>query len=50
MVRHHRGLSGGFAGFFQRPFVEIEARRGAPGIDLYDEDDAAPVLPDEGGV
>ncbi len=47
VVRHHRGLTGGFAGFFQRPFVEIEARRGAPGIDLYDEDDAAPVLPEE---
>jgi flagellar biosynthesis GTPase FlhF len=47
VIRHHRGLTGGFAGFFQRPFVEIEARRGAPGIDLYDEDDAAPVLPDE---
>jgi flagellar biosynthesis GTPase FlhF len=47
VIRHHRGLTGGFAGFFQRPFVEIEARRGAPGIDLYDEDDAAPALPDE---
>jgi hypothetical protein len=47
VIRHHRGLAGGFAGFFQRPLVEIEARRGAPGIDLYDEDDAAPVLPDE---
>ncbi len=47
VIRHHRGLTGGFAGFFQRPFVEIEARRGAPGIDLYDEDDAAPVLPEE---
>jgi flagellar biosynthesis GTPase FlhF len=47
VIRHHRGLTGGFAGFFQRSFVEIEARRGAPGIDRYDEDDAAPVLPDE---
>ena len=25
VIRHHRGLTGGFAGFFQRPFVEIEA-------------------------
>jgi flagellar biosynthesis protein FlhF len=50
VIRHHRGLTGGFAGFFQRPFVEIEARRGAPGIDLYDEDDAAPVLPEEAAL
>jgi flagellar biosynthesis protein FlhF len=47
VVRHHRGLTGGFAGFFQRPFVEIEARRGDAGqlLDRYDEDDAAPALP-----
>jgi flagellar biosynthesis GTPase FlhF len=50
VIRHHRGLTGGFAGFFQRPFVEIEARRGAPGIDLYDGDDAAPVLPEEAAL
>lgn len=47
VIRHHRGLTGGFAGFFQRPLVEIEARRGVPGIDRYDEDDAAPVMPDD---
>lgn len=49
VIRHHRGLSGGFAGFFQKAFVEIEARRGDPGgslLDRYDEDDAAPALPD----
>ncbi len=48
VIRHHRGLSGGFAGFFQKAFVEIEARRGDPGgslLDRYDEDDAAPALP-----
>jgi flagellar biosynthesis GTPase FlhF len=46
VVRHHRGLTGGFAGFFQRPFVEIEARRGDGRLlDRYDEDDAAPALP-----
>jgi hypothetical protein len=48
VVRHHRGLTGGFAGFFQKSFVEIEARRGDPGgslLDRYDEDDAAPALP-----
>ena len=49
VIRHHRGLSGGFAGFFQKAFVEIEARRGDPGgslLDRYDEDDAAPALPE----
>jgi hypothetical protein len=45
VIRHHRGLTGGFAGFFQRPLVEIEARRGVPGIDRYDEEEAAPALP-----
>ena len=49
VIRHHRGLTGGFAGFFQRPLVEIEARRGVPGIDRYDEDEAAPALPDDEG-
>ncbi len=47
VVRRHRGLTGGFAGFFQRPFVEIEARRGGGGqlLDRYDEDEATPALP-----
>ncbi len=45
VIRRQSGLTGGFAGFFQRPYVEIEARRGNPGIDRYDEDDAAPALP-----
>lgn len=50
VIRHHRGLTGGFAGFFQRSFVEIEARRGDAGgqlLDRYDEDDPAPALPEE---
>jgi flagellar biosynthesis protein FlhF len=50
VIRHHTGLTGGFAGFFQRPFVEIEACRGGGGsqlLDRYDEDDAAPALPGE---
>lgn len=47
VIRRQAGLRGGFAGFFQRPYVEIEARRGTPGIDRYDEDDAAPALPSE---
>lgn len=46
VVRREKGLTGGFAGFFQRPFVEIEARRGTPAIDCYDNDDGAPELPD----
>ncbi len=48
VIRHHRGLTGGFVGFFQKSFVEIEARRGDPGgslLDRYDEDGAAPALP-----
>ena len=51
VLRHHRGLTGGFAGFFQKSFVEIEARRGDPGgslLDRYDEDGAAPALPGDG--
>jgi flagellar biosynthesis GTPase FlhF len=45
VVRREKGLTGGIAGFFQRPFVEIEAKAGTPRVDLYDEDGAAPVLP-----
>jgi len=48
VIRRQRGLAGGFVGFFQRPFIEIEARRGVPGIDRYDEDDAAPAMPEYG--
>lgn len=51
VIRHHRGLTGGFAGFFQKAFVEIEARRGDPGgslLDRYDEDEATPALPGDG--
>jgi flagellar biosynthesis GTPase FlhF len=43
VVRHHKGLTGGIAGFFQRPFVEIEARPGTSRVDRYD--DAEPALP-----
>lgn len=43
VVRHHKGLTGGIAGFFQRPFVEIEARPGTPRVDRYD--DVEPALP-----
>ncbi|HME04696.1 MAG TPA: hypothetical protein VKG38_16865 [Solirubrobacteraceae bacterium] len=37
ILRRRSGLTGGIAGFFQRRFVEIEARPGAPRIDLYDD-------------
>jgi flagellar biosynthesis GTPase FlhF len=45
VLRRRKGLSGGIGGFFQRPFVEIEARQGAARIDLYDEATGAPALP-----
>jgi hypothetical protein len=41
IVRRREGLTGGIAGFFQRPFVELEATEGGPRIDLYDEQDAS---------
>jgi flagellar biosynthesis GTPase FlhF len=48
VVRHEKGLTGGFAGFFRRPFVEIEAQRGAPRFDRYDdeEEEYAGALPE----
>ncbi len=46
VVRREKGLTGGFAGFFQRPFVEIEAKAGTPRVDRYDEAGGAPALPD----
>jgi flagellar biosynthesis GTPase FlhF len=37
VVRRREGLTGGVLGFFQHPFVEIEAMPGGPGVDVYDE-------------
>ena len=37
VVRQRDGLMGGVGGFFQQRFVEVEARRGVPRIDVYDE-------------
>ncbi len=37
IVRRREGLTGGVLGFFQRPYVEIEAMAGTVGIDVYDE-------------
>jgi flagellar biosynthesis GTPase FlhF len=41
IVRRREGLTGGVLGFFQRTYVEIEAMSGAPGVDVYDEDESA---------
>jgi flagellar biosynthesis GTPase FlhF len=41
VVRQREGLGGGVAGFFQRPCVEVVARRGRPSLDAYDERPAA---------
>ena len=38
ILREREGLMGGINGFFAQRFVEIEARAGAPRIDLYDEE------------
>ena len=46
IVRRREGLTGGVLGFFQRPYVEIEAMAGTAGIDVYDEaESVAPPLP-----
>jgi hypothetical protein len=37
VVRRRDGLTGGVLGFFQHPWVEIEAVPGTPRLDLYDE-------------
>ncbi len=37
VVRRREGLTGGVLGFFQHPWVEIEAVPGSPGVDVYDE-------------
>jgi flagellar biosynthesis GTPase FlhF len=42
VIARRSGLEGGLGGFFQRPFVEIEAQPAPAGIDLYDGSDATP--------
>ena len=44
VLRRRDGLVGGVGGFFQRPFVEIEARPGLASVDVRDEEEA--MLPD----
>jgi flagellar biosynthesis protein FlhF len=41
VLRRRSGLEGGLGGFFQRPFVEIEARGGSK-VDLYDGEAVTP--------
>jgi len=63
ITRQREGLQGGIAGFFQKQFVEVEARAGtprvqttgerrrAPVLDVYDEDDSVappPSVPMDG--
>ena len=46
VVRRREGLTGGLLGFFQHPWVEIEAVPGTAGVDVYDEaEDAHPPDP-----
>ncbi len=47
IVRRREGLTGGILGFFQHPFVELEAMPGGPRIDIYDEPQGAPPPPFE---
>jgi len=44
VVGRRTGLEGGIAGFFQRPFVELEAKPGGGQLDLTDGE---PALPDQ---
>lgn len=42
IVRQREGLVGGVGGFFQKRCVEVDARSGGLGIDLYDEEPEQP--------
>jgi flagellar biosynthesis protein FlhF len=42
ITRRREGLTGGVAGFFQKQFVEVEARAGAARLDVLDDSDALP--------
>lgn len=50
VLRRRSGLEGGLGGFFQRPFVEIEARAGGGRVDLYDGAAETPALESIGGL
>jgi flagellar biosynthesis protein FlhF len=42
ITRRREGLTGGVAGFFQKQFVEVEARAGVPKLDVLDDSEALP--------
>src|SRR5437763_4556449 len=42
ITRRREGLTGGVAGFFQKQFVEVEARPGVARLDVVDDSDAVP--------
>jgi flagellar biosynthesis protein FlhF len=44
ILREREGLVGGFGGFFAQRFVEVDARRGGPSINLYDDDGESELL------
>src|SRR2546430_4698848 len=45
ITRQREGLQGGFAGFFQKQFVEVEAHPGGGRrVDVYDEGLSAPAI------
>jgi flagellar biosynthesis protein FlhF len=45
ITRQREGLQGGFAGFFQKQFVEVEAHPGGrPTVDVYDEGLESPAI------
>jgi flagellar biosynthesis GTPase FlhF len=48
IIRRRDGLVGGVGGFFQRPFVEIEARPGLTHVDVRDEEESLLPELDEG--
>jgi flagellar biosynthesis GTPase FlhF len=46
IISRREGLVGGFAGFFQKRCIEIDARPGGPRIDVYDDGDTAVAEPE----
>jgi flagellar biosynthesis GTPase FlhF len=42
ITRRREGLTGGVGGFFQKQFVEVEARPGIARLDVLDDSDAVP--------
>src|SRR3954465_13076598 len=44
ITRQREGLQGGFAGFFQKQFVEVEAHRGGRVVAVYDDGLESPAI------